>query len=50
MATYGKLIGSILGSALSWATLQFGFDMDPGTQATIVAGVSALLVWFIPNK
>ena len=50
MTAYGKLIGSVLGSAVSWLALHFGLDMDPATQAAIVGGISALLVWLIPNK
>ena len=50
MGNYGKLIGSVLGSALSWAVLHFGFTMDPMVQASIVTGVSAFLVWLIPNS
>jgi|TARA_R110000744_G_scaffold21250_4_gene55188 hypothetical protein len=49
MTAYSKLIGSVLGGALSWAALHFGFDMSADVQTAIVSGVSALLVWAIPN-
>ena len=49
LTVYSKLIGSVVGSALTWSTLHFGFDMSADVQTAIVSGVSALLVWALPN-
>ncbi len=50
MSKYNKAIAAFIGAILSFAAVQWGLNVSPEIQATIIAAVTTVLTWAVPNK
>ncbi len=52
LTTVDKAIVPILAGILGWANQKWGFHFDtsPETLTVVIAAISSIVVYFIPNK
>lgn len=49
MTKYNKAIAAFIGAILSFSAVQWGLDVTPEIQLSIVTAVTTLLTWAVPN-